>query len=94
MEQHQHFVFRDPSQTRANTHTTGHAQIKALRKSRALVALNAPTMRRDRQTGARIANAVGLMALALVLGGLVAMAQLTYAAMPDIIAASVARSAW
>lgn len=93
MEHHQHFVFRDPSQTRAETHTRAHA--KALRISRAFVALNAPTLRRDRrQSGARVATFVGVMVLALILGALAAMAQLTYTAMPDIIAASAARSAW
>jgi hypothetical protein len=92
MEHHQHFVFRDPSQTRAKTHVNGSA--KAARINSAFVALNAPTLRCDRQTGARMATFAGVMVLALILGALVAMAQLTYAAMPDILAASAARSAW
>ena len=67
----------------------------ALKHSAALTGLNIATIRADRAKTIRtVARAAVIMLLALIIGAGLAMAQITIAALPDIIAQSAARNAW
>ena len=67
----------------------------ALKHSAALTGLNTATIRADRAKTIRtVARAAVIMLLALIIGAGLAMAQITIAALPDIIAQSAARNAW
>jgi len=61
--------------------------------SRALIALNAPQLRADRNRAASAARIITTAALALTLGALLAAAHLTIQSLPAILAESAARAA-
>ena len=63
--------------------------------SAALTGLNTATIRADRaETIRTVARAATILLLALIIGAVLAMAQITIAALPDLIAQSAARNAW
>ena len=61
--------------------------------SRALITLNAPQMRADRNRAARAGQIIATAALALTLGALLAAAHQTIQSLPAILAESAARAA-